>query len=110
MHYDELTTKKDRLVWLATNRIAEKLIALSITCSQADLDDMAQEIYFELMNRDQSKIIAMNLTQTRNYIIRMIKRNYLSDHTDFFRKYRKYDLNKTEYDVNTDYRTSESIA
>lgn len=95
MNYDELTTKHDRLTWLATNRIVEKILN-SWTIQPDHKADLIAEIYLELCEKSDDKIEGKTFSQTRNYIITIARNSYFGAKGQFNLKYLRYDNNKTE--------------
>lgn len=95
MNYDELTTKDDRLTWLGTNRIVEKILN-GWTIPSDHKADLAGEIYLSLCEKNESAIENKTFNQTRNYIITIARNTYFGIKGEFNRKYLKYENNKSE--------------
>lgn len=92
------------------NRIAnEKLvedISKNIGVSPKYFDDFVQEIYLILLEYDQEKLEAIYVKGDINFFLtRIIKNQWCSTTSPFYRKYRKYyeyaDENKNNY-INMD--------
>lgn len=88
------------------NKIAnEKLvedICKNIGVSPKYMDDLVQEIYLILLEYDQEKLQAIYDNDQINYFLtRIIKNQWCSTTSPFYRKYRKYyehtDENKCNY-------------
>lgn len=59
--------------------------------SQTDIDDLEQEIYMILLDYKKDKIIDMyNKKQLNFFIVGVIKRQYNSKTSPFYKKYKKY--------------------
>lgn len=56
-----------------------------------DVDDLIQEIYVILLEYDPKKIVEMyNKKQLRFFIVGVLKRQYNSKTSPFYKKYKKY--------------------
>lgn len=55
------------------------------------IDDLAQDLYIELLMKDDNVIIGLyNRNELKYYIIKMIKINIISKTSPFFTKYEKF--------------------
>lgn len=58
---------------------------------QNDMDDLKQEIFIILLEYDEEKINKMyELKQLKWFIIKLIKNQYFSANSPYYKKYKKY--------------------
>lgn len=59
--------------------------------SSTDIDDLEQEVYMILLDYDKDKIIEMyNKKQLNYFCVGIIRRQYNSKTSPFYKKYKKY--------------------
>lgn len=86
---------------LAEERKVEKLIAKITRNSSEELKDLSQDIYLNLLEKEDKKIVKLHETGELEYfIVGIITNNVFSKTSPYFTKYIKYNLNKEplEYD------------
>lgn len=68
-----------------------KDICKNMNISQNDMDDFVQEIYLILLEYDSDKIIELWKNRQLNYfLVGIIKRQYNSTTSPYYKKYKKY--------------------
>lgn len=68
-----------------------KDICKNMNISQNDMDDFVQEIYLILLEYDSNKIIELwNNRQLNYFLVGIIKRQYNSTTSPYYKKYKKY--------------------
>lgn len=68
-----------------------KDICKNMNISQNDMDDFVQEIYLILLEYDSNKIIELWKNRQLNYfLVGIIKRQYNSTTSPYYKKYKKY--------------------
>lgn len=85
---------------LARERFVEKSIAgmaASIGERPEDLQDLAQDIYIELMGKDLGKFEEM--LDLKYYILRMISNNLISKTSRYYYKYKVHDKGRDQVDI-----------
>ncbi|MBQ3414534.1 MAG: hypothetical protein IJH39_04135 [Clostridia bacterium] len=90
----EKESKYNPVQYIAINKIVEGLIKDYMVETEYK-DDLTQEVYLILLTHNQKmlqKIIEKN--QIRFYIARIIRNQYFSNTSAFYRKYKKPKLNK----------------
>lgn len=66
-------------------------ICENMRVNKNDIDDFVQEIYMILLEYDKDKIIELyNKKQLRYFIVGIISRQYHSNTSPFYKKYKKY--------------------
>lgn len=66
-------------------------ICNNMKVSQNDIDDLVQEIYVILLEYKENKIIEMyEKKQLKFFIVGIIQRQYYSNTSPFYKKYKKY--------------------
>lgn len=76
---------------LAKNKVVEKLVKRYTEFSNPYLEDLVQDIYISLMEKDASFI--QNLYKKNElefFIMKMIKNNLYSNTSPFYKKYQKF--------------------
>lgn len=82
-------TKNDVVTCLAVSGIVESLIR-NIGGYDDNFPDLAQNIYIDLLNKDDNKIVEMFTNgQIRFYLVRMITNNIFSKNSPFWTTYKK---------------------
>ena len=93
---------------IANERLVEE-ICKNLGVSPKYMDDLAQEIYLILLEYNQTKLQEIyDKGQLNFFLTRIIKNQYFSNTSPFFKKYRKYydmiddNNNVVMYDVEDD--------
>lgn len=93
---------------IANERLVEE-ICKNLGVSPKYMDDLVQEIYLILLEYDQEKLQSIyDKGQFNFFLTRIIKNQYFSNTSPFFKKYRKYydmvddNNNVVMYDVEDD--------
>lgn len=83
-------TKYELIDTLARQRFVEKLIEDSIKGEQYhNLQDLAQDIYLDLFNKDEDKLIGMYERRELNFFVyRMIANNVYSVNSPYYKQYK----------------------
>lgn len=78
------------MIELYEDRIIRDIID-NMKVSSIDADDLEQEIYMILLEYDNDKIIEMYKNeQLRYFIVGVLQRQYFSNTSPFYKKYKKY--------------------
>lgn len=98
-----MKTKTELIEHLATSRVVERLIEDSIKGEQPhNLQDLAQDIYLDLFNKGEDKLLSMyNKGELNYFLYRMIANNVYSVNSPYFKKY-KLLQNKTDNNTRHD--------
>lgn len=92
---------------IANERLVEEMCK-NLGVSPKYMDDLVQEIYLILLEYNQEKLQSIyDKGQLNFFLTRIIKNQYFSNTSPFFKKYRKYydmidDNNVVMYDVEDD--------
>lgn len=85
-------TKNDLIEKLAKERLVETIvsnIAKSADCDDT-LKDLSQEIYLDLLSKDEEKIVNLYETnQIRFFVVRMVTNNLFSKNSPYYQVFRK---------------------
>ena len=83
-------TKYELIDTLARQRFVERLIEDSIKGEQYhNLQDLAQDIYLDLFNKDEDKLIGMYERRELNFFVyRMIANNVYSVNSPYYKLYK----------------------
>ena len=85
-------TKNEVVEKLAKERIVEQIcsnIAKSTDCDDT-LKDLSQEIYLDLLSKDEEKIVNLYETnQIRFFVVRMVTNNLFSKNSPYYQVFRK---------------------
>lgn len=83
-------TKEEIIDKLATDRAVEKLVDAVCKGEDAnDLNDLIQDLYLDLMGKDEDKIVRMYYDGEIDYFIyRMITNNVYSNTSPYYKKYK----------------------
>ena len=85
-------TKNEIIEIIAKERMVEQIcsnIAKSADCDDT-LKDLSQEIYLDLLSKDEDKIVSLYETnQIRFFVVRMITNNLFSKNSPFYQTFRK---------------------
>ena len=85
-------TKNEIIEIIAKERMVEQIcsnIAKSADCDDT-LKDLSQEIYLDLLSKDEEKIVNLYETnQIRFFVVRMITNNLFSKNSPYYQVFRK---------------------
>ena len=86
-------TKNEIIGKLAKERLVEQIVS-NIAKSSDDCDDtlkdLSQEIYLDLLSKDEEKIVNLYETnQIRFFVVRMVTNNLFSKNSPFYQTFRK---------------------
>ena len=85
-------TKNEVISIIAKERLVEQIcsnIAKSADCDDT-LKDLSQEIYLDLLSKDEEKIINLYETnQIRFFVVRMVTNNLFSKNSPFYQTFKK---------------------
>ena len=85
-------TKNEVISIIAKERLVEQIcsnIAKSADCDDT-LKDLSQEIYLDLLSKDEEKIINLYETnQIRFFVVRMVTNNLFSKNSPFYQVFKK---------------------
>lgn len=85
-------TKNEVVEIIAKERMVEQIcsnIAKSADCDDT-LKDLSQEIYLDLLSKDEEKIINLYETnQIRFFVVRMVTNNLFSKNSPFYQTFKK---------------------
>ena len=90
---------------IAKQRVVEDIITKILKCSnqQTDLqyaDDLAQDIYIQLLEMEDNKIQQLvEHNQMRYYLVGVIKHNLFSTTSKFYYKYKKHEFDLDEESI-----------
>lgn len=89
------------LGYIARNKVVEKLIKTSNHKDDRNIEDFVQEIYLILCEKGEEleKFNEQPPNNLRNYLITIIRNQYYSGTSAYFRKYVKYDKNTSCFDT-----------
>lgn len=96
-------TKNEIINQLAKEKAVEKLIQKITKSADEELKDLAQDIYLNLLEKKEERIVKMHEKGEMEYfIIGMIQNNVFSQTSPYYTKYKRYNLNKEKlvYDEN----------
>lgn len=66
-------------------------ICVNMRVAQNDIDDFIQEIYMILLEYNKDKIVEMyNRKQLKFFLVGIIQRQYRSNTSPYYKKYKKY--------------------
>lgn len=86
---------------IGEQRMVEEIISSIAGNNDSDLQDLAQDIYFSILAKDEDKIVKMYETkQLRFYVTRMCLNNIISKTSPYYVNYKK---NKNKQDDIRDY-------
>ena len=84
--------RKDKIITELAKEKAVETMCINMGVEQAYFDDLVQEIYVILLEYDDNKIINMyEKNQIKFFITRIIKNQYFSKNSPFYKKYKMYD-------------------
>lgn len=80
---------------ISKNKIVEEIVYNIGDKGDEDIKDLAQDIYINLLEKEDSLIETLyNTNQLKFYIIRMVVNNIHSKNSPFYAKYKKDKINK----------------
>ena len=83
-------TKNDVVEIIAKEKMVETAIANIAKTNSDVLNDLSQNIYLDLLSKDEDKIINLYETnQLRFFIVRMITNNLFSKNSPFYQTFKK---------------------
>lgn len=85
-------TKNEVVSIIAKEKVVEQIcsnIAKSADCDDT-LKDLSQEIYLDLLSKDEEKIVNLYETnQIRFFVVRMVTNNLFSKNSPFYQTFKK---------------------
>lgn len=88
---DNIVTKFEIIDKLAKERTIEKILFNIYKNEQPFMDDLAQDLYVELLEMEENLLIRLYDNGAINfYLVRIIKNNVSSNTSRFVKKYKKY--------------------
>lgn len=88
-------TKYEVVAKIAEDKLIEKLIGRITKDNNENLNDLAQDLYMNLLEKDEEYILRLyNNNELKNFIAGMINNNYFSKTSRYYKNYRKYEMNK----------------
>lgn len=85
-----MVRKDDIIKEIYTTRMMEELFK-NMGIKDNDIDDLTQEIFVILLEYNEDKIIQMyEQKQLKWFIIKLIKNQYFSCNSPYYKKYKKY--------------------
>ena len=83
-------TKNEVISVIAKERMVETAVTNIAKTNSDILNDLSQEIYLDLLQKDEDKIINLYETnQLRFFIVRMILNNLFSKNSPFYQTFKK---------------------
>ena len=85
-------TKNDVISVIAKERLVEQIVSNIAKSSDCDdtLKDLSQEIYLDLLSKDEEKIVNLYETnQIRFFVVRMVTNNLFSKNSPFYQTFKK---------------------
>lgn len=90
-------TKNEVVNIIAKERMVEQICSNIAKSSDDLLNDLVQEIYLDLLQKDEDKIVKLyESNQMRYFITRMIINNLHSTNSPFWCKYKRFTQNMNE--------------
>lgn len=81
----------DSIIYELYDKNIVRDIIINLKVKYNDIDDLEQEIYMILLTYDKDKIIDMYKKKQLNYfIVGIVKRQYNSRTSPYYKKYKKY--------------------
>lgn len=92
-----MVTKEEIISKLASDRTIENLIENITHTRDEDFKDLAQDLYLDLLNKDDDKIISLWEKGEMNYfIVKMITNSVFSANSPYYYLYKKFPLSTEE--------------
>lgn len=86
-------TKQEIIEHIASQGLVESLIKKLVREYSSSLNDLSQEIYLSLLEKDENYIVKLyNNNELNNFIAGMIKNNFYSKTSPFYKNYKKFNL------------------
>ena len=83
-------TKNEVVEIIAKEKMVETAIANIAKTNSDVLNDLSQEIYLDLLEKDEQKIVKLYETnQIRFFVVRMILNNLFSKNSPFYQTFKK---------------------
>lgn len=83
-------TKSEVVNIIAKERMVETAIANIAKTNSDVLNDLSQEIYLDLLQKDEQKIVKLyESNQIRFFVVRMILNNLFSKNSPFYQTFKK---------------------
>ena len=83
-------TKNEVISIIAKERLVEQIVSNIAKSSDDLLNDLVQEIYLDLLQKDEDKIINLYETnQIRFFVVRMVTNNLFSKNSPFYQTFKK---------------------
>lgn len=83
-------TKNEVVNIIAKERLVETIVSNIAKSSDDLLNDLSQEIYLDLLQKDEDKIINLYETnQMRYFVVRMVTNNLFSKNSPYYQVFRK---------------------
>ena len=85
-------TKNEIIGIIAKERLVEEIVSNIAKSSDCDdtLKDLSQEIYLDLLSKDEEKIVNLYETnQIRFFVVRMVTNNLFSKNSPYYQVFRK---------------------
>ena len=83
-------TKNEVIGKLAKERIVEQIVSNIAKTNSDILNDLSQNIYIDLLMKDDEKIVNLYETnQLRFFIVKMAKNNLFSKNSPFYKTFKK---------------------
>lgn len=84
--------RKNNIISELAKEKAVETMCINMGVEQSYFDDLVQEIYLIILEYDDNKIIKMyEQNQIKFFITRIIKNQYFSKNSPFYKKYKMYD-------------------
>ena len=83
-------TKNEVVEKLAKERLVEQIVSNIAKTNSDVLKDLSQEIYLDLLSKDEEKIVNLYETnQIRFFVVRMVTNNLFSKNSPFYQTFKK---------------------
>ena len=83
-------TKNEVISIIAKERLVETAIANIAKTNSDTLKDLSQNIYLDLLSKDEEKIVNLYETnQIRFFVVRMVTNNLFSKNSPFYQTFKK---------------------
>ena len=90
-------TKQEIIAELGKNKVVETLIKKTTKHSEEELKDLGQDIYMNLLEKEEEKVVKMyENNELEYYIIGMITKNFFSQTSPYYTKYKRWKNNKEQ--------------
>ena len=83
-------TKNEIIEIIAKERLVEQICSNIAKSSDDLLNDLVQEIYLDLLQKDEDKIVKLyESNQIRFFVVRMVTNNLFSKNSPFYQTFKK---------------------